>query len=88
MGIQAHALQEEIRCVHLILPQNEYIGILESKIAMLEASQNWDQTGQAELMRQHCQALQNQVDEMEASIETECTDPSEVTGFYRAGVPE
>ena len=47
--------------------QNEYIDILESKIAMLEASRNLDQIGQVEHMRQQCRALQDQVDEMEAS---------------------
>lgn len=47
--------------------QNEYIGGLESKIAMLEVSQNWGQTEKVEYMREQCQSLQAQVDEMEVS---------------------
>lgn len=57
---------------HYLYPQNESIHRLESKLAMLEASQNWEQAGQLKYMYKQCQALQNQVDEMEV-----CTQHTE-----------
>lgn len=48
-----------------VIEKNESIHRLESKLAMLEASQNWEQAGQLKYMYKQCQALQNQVDEME-----------------------
>lgn len=55
---------ELLRTKREIIEKNEYISRLESRITMLEASQCLKQTEQVKYQRQ-CQALQDQVDEME-----------------------